>query len=215
MFTSSPYADMQQVYSALDLGSTSQTSDGAWIQELLIEAQSDIDRELGFSFQLDGTVGSPSTRLYDGNYDQTLYLYQDRLQSFSQVTETYFQTYLASSGVFTAGAPTTLDITADCIAQPNFGTDGYWKLRRKSLLPFSLGLQNITVVGVFGRKQIPPAISRATARLAAHYYKMRDSNYADQIMEQGMVRMKYNKAIPDDVMQIIDQYKPRMFYTGG
>lgn len=213
-FTTNPYADVQQVYSALDLSSSSQTNDGSWIQELLIEAQSDIDRELGFSFQTDGTPGSPSTRLYDGDDTYVLYFYQDRVQAITQVLETTWQLFL-SSGVYQATNPVTVDITADCVLQPSYGTDGAWRMGRKTGLPFQLGLQNYQVNGVFGRKMIPSNISRACVRLAVHYYKMRDTNYADQIMEQGMVRMKYNKTVPGDVLEILERYKPRMFYSGS
>lgn len=216
-YTTNPYADAQQVYSALDLGSSSQTTDGAWIQELLVEAQAFIDTELGFSFQTDGTIATPATRLYDGNPDDVrdgsvLFIGTERIISIATVTELTYNTVYAG-GVFISGTTTTTDITADCVLQPNNSLDGFWKIKRKSGNIFMPGLQNYKVTGVFGRPRVPADITRACVRMAVHYAKMRDVNYADQVLEQGLVRLKYSKETPADVMEILDKHKPRVFYV--
>lgn len=216
-YTTNPYADAQQVYNALDLQSSSQATDGAWIQELLIEAQAFIDTELGYSFQTDGTIASPATRFYDGNPDDVrdgsvLFVGTERIISIASVIETTYNTII-SGGVFLNGTTTTTDITADCVLQPNNSLDGFWKIKRKSGIEFMHGLQNYKVTGVFGRPRVPADITRACVRMAVHYAKMRDTNYADQVLEQGLVRLKYSKETPDDVMEILDKHKPRVFYV--
>lgn len=218
-YTTNPYADLSQLYSLLDASNATQTSDGTWYQEVLIEAQGYIDTELGYSFQTDGTTGSPATRNYDGNAEDqvrqshVLFVGSEHIISITQVLETTY-TIVLSDGKFVSSNPQTFDITNDIVLQPNNATDGYWKMVRKSGIPFYPGVANYQVSGVFGRPRIPADITRACLRLAVHWIKMRDANYADQLLEQGMVRLKYTKTVPDDVQQIIDKHKPRIFLVG-
>lgn len=216
-YTTNPYCTASQVYSALDLQASSQTTDGAWIAELISDAQTFIDTELGYSFQTDGTLATPATRLYDGNPDDVrdgsvLFIGTERIISIATVTELTYNTVYAG-GVFISGTTTSTDITADCVLQPNNSLNGFWKIKRKSGNIFMPGLQNYQVTGVFGRPSIPADISRACVRMAVHYYKMRDTNYADQVLEQGLVRLKYSKETPNDVLEILDKHKPRVFYV--
>lgn len=219
-YTTNPYAELSQLYSALDSSTTVQNADGTWLQELLVEAQDYLDNEIGYKFQTDGTTGSPALRLYDGNEEDkirepdVLFVGSEHIISITQVLEVV-QGIVVADGVFEDTAITSNDITSDIQLQPNNSPDGYWKMKRKSGIPFYQGVANYKVSGVFGRTRIPSDISRACVRLAVHYYKMRDTNYADQVMEQGLVRMKYTKEVPTDVQQIIDKHKSRVFFAGS
>src|SRR5437899_1795307 len=102
-FTTQPYCSPSNVYDALDLSVNSQANDWNWIANLITEAQSDIDRELGFSFQTDGTLNSPSTRLYDGEGTHVLFFYVDRVQLITQVIEQTNNMILNSQGIFVNG----------------------------------------------------------------------------------------------------------------
>jgi hypothetical protein len=196
-FTTNPYCDVQQVISAIDPQSTQlQTTDTSWVQELIIEAQGAIDTYLGFSFQTDGSISSPAQRLYDGTDENEIMI--DPCISITSVLEE------------------TRDITTDVVlgSSSELIQQGYsTRLRRRSGLPFIEDIQNYTVNGVFGYPRIPPLISRACIRLCAQWYKMRDTNYADEVIEQGRVRIIYNKTLAPDIMQILDEFKPRRFYS--
>lgn len=208
-YTTNPYCTAAQVYSALDLSTSAQTNDSAWItNDLIPEAQEAIDSYLGFSFQSDGTVQAPATRVYSGKGQHQLYMV-DRCISFSQVLEAYYDIIQDSNGTFYSGTPTTRDITADCVLGPDNAMPGLY-LKRLSEIEFYSGVQNYKVYGVFGRPSIPPAITRACIRTITAWYKMRDSNYSDFIIE-GMVRQHFQRQLPDDVMQLLELYKPRMF----
>lgn len=203
-FTTTPYATLSQLKTALDAQTA---TDDAWLQELISEAQSAIDKEIGYSFQTDGTPSAPAIRLYDGRSLQTLLI--DPCLSISQVQETTYNLFLGALGYFQGNTQTT-DITVDCVLAPNNVTPGY-QLRRLSGLSFQQGIQNYKVSGVFGYPAIPPDITRACIRLVVHYAKMRDTNYADTVAETGAIRQHYTKPMPLDVVEIITRYKKRTF----
>jgi hypothetical protein len=216
-WSTNPYATLSQLQLACDLSDNQITADGSWIQELLVEAQEDIDSYLGFRFQTDGTTQSPATRVYDGNDMHELFI--DRCVSISQVLETQWTITMGTNGQLRQTQTNQVDITADVVLGPNNYSSrlipsGYM-LRRKSGYPFVNGSQNYQVSGVFGIAVIPPNITRATCRLVAHYYKMRDTNYSDIIAEQGGVRQKYTKQMPIDVVEILDKFKRRRFLAWG
>jgi hypothetical protein len=207
-FTTNPYCDLVDVKTAMSVTST---ADDAWITELINEAQADIDRYVGYPFQTDGTVSSPATRLYDGNDDDQLWI--DDCLSFTSVIETVWNPYIGANGAFTLGNPQTIDITADCIAQPNNASPQYI-LRRLSGLPFQYGRQNYKVLGVFGQPSIPLPITRACKLLVIHYFKRRDASYGMKTSTkqygqktQGPVDM------PEEVCCILDKYRPRWFLS--
>lgn len=200
-FTTNPYATLAQVKSALDI--TSNQYD-AWLTELLTDAQAEIDDEVGYSFQTDGTVASPSTRIYSGLDGPSLWI--DDCISFSQVVQT---TYNVILGTIASVTSQTTDITADVVLGPANISPGYL-LRRLSGLVFNLGYNNYTVKGVWGQPAIPADITRATIRLTAHYFLQRKTNYADEMSQQGNIRLHYKKDIPADVMRIIKRHKRTM-----
>lgn len=209
VYTTIPYCSFAQVVNALDLSTSAQTKDQSWIEfELIPEAQGAIDAYLGFSFQTDGTVSTPASRLYSGKGSHTLFMI-DRCVSFSQVLETYYNVIQDSNGVFYSGTPITRDITADCVLGPPNQIPGLY-LQRLSEIEFYRGVQNYQVKGVFGRPTIPGDISRACVRTVVAWYKMRDTNYSDFIIE-GMVRQHYTRTLPEDVVELLDKYKPRIF----
>ena len=189
VFTSNPYCVLADVKTALDLQKNTYDS---WINTLIGEAQQDIDEYLGYPFQTDGSVSNPSTRTYEGNDQERLFV--DHYLSFSQVEED------------------GRDITSDCSPLPyNQTAKGkpFYMIGRLSGSLFSQGPYIVT--GVFGYPSIPTNVSRACIRLAIHYYKMRDVNYADTLSEQGNVRQKYTKEMPSDVIEILNKYKHTVF----
>lgn len=207
-YTNNPYCTLAQVHSALDLTSTAWDN---WIaNDLIPEAQAFIDEYCGRTWQTDGTVATPTTRLYDGNDRDTLLV--DEIVSITSVSETSYLVVLGASGQFNLASTTTVNITADVVLGPtrlvNLGQSGY-TLRRITGLPFTQGMRNYAVVGVFGNANLPPAISRAAVRLCVHWYKMRDTNYADLLTEQGGVRQHYSKQLPADIVEVLDRYRRR------
>jgi hypothetical protein len=216
-WTTNPYATLSQVQAACDLSANQITADGSWVQELLVEAQEDIDNYLGYRFQTDGTLLSSATRIYDGN--DMFELYIDRCVSIAQVLETQWTITMGTNGEYQQTQTSQVDITQDVSLGPNnFSSrmipSGYM-LRRKSGYPFVYGSQNYQLSGIFGINVIPPNITRAACRLVAHYYKMRDTNYSDIIAEQGGVRQKYTKQMPIDVVEILDKFRRRRFLAWG
>lgn len=214
VWTTTPYCTLADVKLALDPNMSA--VDDTFISTLIAQAQADIDREVGYSFQQDGTTGTPASRYYDGEGQQNLFI--DDLISMSQVLEIYQPATVSSNGVWQVGTTITTDITADVILKPNNTVPAYL-LQRRSGLPFEEGTQNYQVLGVFGQPilpgqvypGVPNDIMRAAIRLCVHYYKMRDTNYADMTQEQGGVRERYNKTMPPDVVEILNRYKRRFF----
>ena len=213
-WTTQAYCTLPDVKAALDpfMG----TNDDTFLNSLIVQAQAAIDREVGYPFQQDGTVGSPATRFYDGENLNVLPI--DDLITLTQVVFTYTPTSLNTNGVWTSGTTVTQDITADIVLKPNNTIPAY-QLQRRSGILFDEGLQNYKVSGVFGEPQLPGQvypgvpndISRACVRLTVHLYKMRDTNYADMVQEQGGIRERYTKTMPVDVVEVLDRYKRRFF----
>ncbi len=224
-WTSTPYCARSDVKLALDPNLTA--VDDSFIDELIAQAQTYMDQEIGYPFQQDGTVGTPATRLYSGEGNDYLAI-EDMVALSSTVSgaviESVPNTYLSSGGIWVSVLTTTTDITADIVPQPNnyvaLGVPSR-KLIRQSGFRFMQGVANYRVLGIFGQPilsgQIYPAvpndIMRATTRLAIHYYKMRDTNYADMVQAQGGIREKYQKGVPIDVVDIIENYRHRRFLT--
>ena len=225
-WTTQPYCTLTDVKLLLDPNMSN--ADDTFISGLIIQAQADIDSELGFSFQQDGTVSTPAQRVYDGKGEQ--YLEINELVALSStvsgaVIEIARPTYLQGGVTWVAGTITQIDITADIIVLPN----NYQAMGVPATLlalfsgtDFTLGRQNYIVNGIFGKPYlswqtypgVPNDISRATARLAVHYYKMRDAAYADMVNAAGGVREKYSKSWPDDVKRVIAKYQHHKFLTG-
>lgn len=218
-WTNQPYCTLSDVKLLIDpnLG----TEDDALLSSMIVQAQDDIDSEIGFSFQQDGTTGSPATRTYDGTGEYFLWI--DDLVFLSTVTEQNIVTY-AQGDTWVSQVGSTQDITADIILKPANYTAlevPANKMIRNSGAVFFEGKQNYIVTGVFGQpylsRQIYPGIpndlSRACARLVVHYYKMRDSAYADMVQEQGNVRIHYTKQWPPDVVRVVAKYSHTRFLT--
>jgi hypothetical protein len=219
-WTTQAYCTLTDVKTLLD--PTLGTQDDTFLQTLIVQAQADLDNEIGFSFQQNGTTQSPVTYYYDGEGKPELWI--DDLVSLTSVIETYTVTYMAASGIWQTGTTQTYDITADVIVKPNnyaqLGVPGH-KLVRNSGYEFKEGVQNYAVTGVFGQPYIagqtypgvPNDLSRACARLVVHYYKMRDTAYADMVQEQGNVRIHYSKDWPDDVKRVVAKYQHSPFFS--
>ena len=230
-WTTTPYCTLTDVKTALDPNLTG--VDDTFLNSLIQQAQAYLDQEVGYPFQQDGTASSPATRIYDG--DGGLELAIDDLVSLyggggcsptpcGAVIETYTVTYLQNGVNWVLGSTTTRDITADIVPRPNnyqaLGVPAR-KLTRNSGWHFAEGVQNYQVKGIFGQPTlasqvypgVPNDIMRAAIRLSVHFYKMRDTNYADMVQEQGGIRERYVKNVPVDVVEIIENYKHRRFLT--
>lgn len=214
-FTTNPYCEVADVQSALYSATNGAYAplsqpDSAFLADLIDEAQAFIDSEIGHSFQTDGTVGTPATRVFDG--DDTDSLFIGEYVSFSQVLETSTVSQLQGN-VWVQVTSTVTDITADCVTGPNNRTP-YLTLRRLNGNVFNQGKANYTVKGVFGNPSIPKDITRACLRLAVHWYLMRKTNYATAQQSQGQPTVHYSQNIPDDVQAILDNHHRRVFSTG-
>lgn len=205
-FTTTPYCGVGDVKLALGI---TDTTDDAWLQVLIGEAQAMIDQEVGYPFQTDGTLSVPAVRVYDGNGGDVLAI--DDCLSFSQVLETQYNVILGANGVWTQQNPLHVDITADCVLTPNNMSPASG-LKRLSGYGFWSALQNYQVSGVFGQPAIPADISRATIRLAVHLFKMRDANYSDQVADGQFGKgIKFIPDMPEDVCRICDRHRHRLF----
>lgn len=202
--TTNPYCTLQDVKDALAL-KTSATANDAWISTLIVQAQTQIDRRIGYSFQTEGTAEEPVVKMFSGQ--DIDFLYVPSIIQLIQVTQ--FSTGSGQSGLFTRS---TQDVTDDCYIGPDNEFPG-WEVRR-IMGCFYQGRRNYSVSAEWGYPSIPDDISRACIRIAIHFYKMRDTNYADVLNEQGSIRQKYNKQLPLDVVEILDEYRKTAFYSG-
>ncbi|GHO44519.1 head-tail connector protein [Ktedonospora formicarum] len=190
------YCTLQDVKNALDLRGT---SDDAWIQTLITQARSAIDTYIGYNFQV-----FTGMKLFSGK-DSAL-LMTGYIQSIDKVEEVVWNPAygnFSSSGVF--------DITSECFIGPDDTDPGFY-ISRYSELPFYRGNKNYRVTGTFGLPEVPFEIQRAATRLAVHYFKMRDVSYADTVSEQGSIRQKYSKNMPEDVIELLELRRRRSFY---
>lgn len=205
MYTTNPYCQLSDVKSQLN---TVSTKDDTWITSLIPVAQQQIDNELGYSFQTDGTPSTPTTRYFDGNNTESLFTgWINQIVSVTEQIYTWVPGFVGNSLISTPAQ----DITLDCYIGPDNRSPG-WNLGRLSQIPFSGGKRNYVVKAVFGIPTIPPDISRACTRLVVFMVKMRDTNYADRTIEQGGIRSMYLKSIPQDVMDILENYRLHFFY---
>jgi hypothetical protein len=188
------YCTLSDVKLALDLRGNN-TSNDTWIQSLIPQARSEVDQYVGYNFQ-----STSGTRLFSGDGDGLLLT--GPIVSFSQVR-------LSVTGTYFTTAPA--DITTDCYLWPDTASPSYGIGRDTD--DFEEGRRNVEVTGVFGFQTVPLSISRATTRLVAHWFKMRDTNYADTMSEQGSIRQKYQKDMPPDVVQILDLWRHRRFLS--
>lgn len=206
-WTRKPYCSTDDVKALLSKRST---TDDDFIAAMIVDAQAWIDERLGFSFQTDGTSAVPASRLYDGNdHDQLLI---NHCVSFASVL---VRTYLVTAnpgGGFTRTF-TSDDVTGDTLLGPQGRDPGFILSRLNGEFP--LGRQNIEVQGVFGYSSVPADISRACARLAAHYVLARDAGYEDK--RAGGTAAGYGSrtfkatSIPEDIECAVDHHRRRVF----
>ncbi len=208
-FTTNPYCLLADVH--LVLGTVS-TADDTWLTALIPQAQAMIDRYIGYSFQTDGSLSVPATRLYNGNDNNQLYI--DDCISISQVLENTYNLFVGSNGQWNLQNVQSMDITVDVILEP-YNQSPQYLMSRISGLPFYRGKQNYKVFGVFGEPSIPADIAYACARLVAHLRKKREAQYSTQIQEMGGVKTIYSMGIPKDIIDLLETHKRRLFLTGG
>lgn len=186
------------------------TNDDTWIASMIPQAQALIDNELGYSFQSDGTADNPATRIFSGKGTPDLFV--GWISQLVQVQQKSYTLTVDYSGYWNVGATAMEDITQDCYIGPDNRNPGF-VVSRLSGMYFHNDRQNYIVRGVFGYSAVPFDITRACTRLVVHWYKMRDTNYADTVAEQGSVRQKYTKQMPVDVVEILDNYRLTVFYS--
>jgi hypothetical protein len=203
-WTTNPYCALADVHNVLNLKST---QDDSWITTLISEAQAAVDEYIGRTFQTNTT-----TQVYDGTDMVSMIIGDCVSGSITQVLEVNYGVYFTGGGMGLAPTSTPVDITSDCVLGPNNWPIGY-KLVRISGAPFVRGVQSYKVTATFGNPTIPAPIARATARIASHWYKMRDTAYADSIVDQANVRTKYLKPLPPDVVEVLEMYKRRSFVS--
>src|SRR5579862_1203063 len=133
MITTNPYCELSDVKMMLGLKST---TDDAWITSLIPQAQAVIDGELGYSFQTDGTVAQPTTRIYSGTDLATLFT--GWIQMIVQVQQVAYDITVSYDGYYNVQGQTTQDITTDCYVGPDNRFPG-WQLERVSGLFFNKG----------------------------------------------------------------------------
>lgn len=211
-FTTNPYCVVSDVQTMLNL-SVLTTPDTTAITYLIPQAQAEVDRYVGYSFQTDGTVSVPATRLYDGR--DSAYLVIDRCAQIIQVLESPWLVTIGSFGYTQVAQSTPLDITTDCFLRM---TDvGFGRIMaRYSGIPFNGGVQNYTVKGVFGAPSIPTTITRACALLAAHYFRVRDVGYSMTAAQAGSAKssVHYALSMPSDVQDILNLYRGKLLFAG-
>jgi len=104
--------------------------------------------------------------------------------------------------------------TADITLLPRNEGPPYDRLRLKAGSASSWQVSTdywIAVVGTWGWSTTPPAqIKQACLRLAAHMYRLRDSDVFDVVAFPGEGVMQIKKAIPIDVANVIDFYTKRI-----
>jgi hypothetical protein len=211
-WTTNAYCILADVKTAMNVTST---TDDTWIGTLITQAQADIDRFLSFSFQ----EGVGTQRVYDGQDADQLWV--DDFQSITQVLETVYNPYIGANGAYTLGNPQTIDITADCIFQPNNALvqsekKAFYLLRRLSGLPFQFGRQNYAITGTWGYASIPLPVARACVLLTIHYYKRRDATYGQTAgSKQFGTKMQPSEDMPEEVRCMLEKYRPRLFLSRG
>lgn len=203
-YTNIPYCQLSDVKLVLGIQST---ANDMWITSLIPVAQTVIDQEVGYPFQTDGPG---TTRVFSGT--DADFLFVGWVQAITQVIQTSYAESVGFDGFFNTILTQQQDITNDIVIGPENEMPG-WTIERLSQAPFYLGRRNYSVTGTWGYGSIPPDITHACARLVAFYFKMRDTNYSDVLIEQGAARQKYSKTLPDDVLDILKHYKKRVFFA--
>ncbi len=195
------YCLLDDVKTDLDMQGT---QDDEIIQNYILDAKAFIDAELGYSFGQSGATTAPVTRLYTGRGRSILQV--DPILQVVQVQIVYPAT---QAGV----VPQPQDVTWDVVASQN--DQGYAILLARNFGVFPIGILNIQIAGVWGRtldtQAVPPPIARANRRLAVHWYRMRDTSYADTMLTKETGTVSYRKDIPQDVQEILKRYRPRSF----
>jgi hypothetical protein len=206
--TNKAYTTVDDVKTAMSLEIS---TDDDFIQHLIGQAQKAIDEYLGFAFQTDGTVASPTTKVFDGNGGYQLLI--EPIITLSSVTvQTYGFSTDPDTGAITRSYGTATDITGAVFLNPPNLDYGFILERVNAVFP--LAKQNIHVAGVWGKyAQVPNDIKRACERLTIHYYKQRDANYQDATAEAQFGMMVFQQAMPRDICEILELRRPRIFRT--
>lgn len=203
-WTTNPYCALADVHNVLGLVST---ANDTYLTTLILEAQAAIDKYIGRTFQTNTT-----TQVYDGTDLASMIIGDCVAGSVTQVLEMNYGIYYNGGGVGVSLASSPVDITADCVLGPNNWPVGY-TLVRISGAPFVRGVQTYKVSATFGNPTIPAPITRACARIVGHWFAMRNTAYADSIVDTANVRTKYTKQLPADVVEVLELYRRRSFVS--
>jgi hypothetical protein len=193
----SRYASLNELRDYLGFSGTLGQGQDALMQFALDDAESAIDDHTRRSF-----VGTAGTAYYnrfwqDKVVGQQLFLDQD-LHTLTGLLN---------------GDSTTIPLGSVWTEPRNQGPP-YRILRLKSSYAWVWNTDSDVVVsGTFGYGTVAPdAIRRATIRLAAYYYRLKDVGPGDVSGFPEGGEVTYPKGIPDDVKLILEKYRSR---SGG
>jgi hypothetical protein len=198
------YCTLEDVKNDLDLVGT---QDDSLLEEYILDSKAYIDSQLGYSFGQTGTPTNPVIHTYTGTSNNKLFV--DSLLQLVQCQIVY-------PANFQGVAPPPIDITWD--VHPAFdGSANHAIILYRNYGVFEYGLKNIQVSGVWGRcwdtDPVPQDIARAARRLAVHFWKIRDTGYADVQGTRQTGRVTYHKDIPKDVQMVLNRNRPRTFLS--
>lgn len=74
-------------------------------------------------------------------------------------------------------------------------------------LPLTLAKVTVTYAGGYTPDTMPADIKRSTASIAARLWKEKDSGFSDMIGNQEMGTFIYSKAVPPDVISMLQRHK--------
>jgi hypothetical protein len=180
--TNKAYCSVDAVKAAMD---TNTTANDDLIATFVSQAQVFIDQYLGYTFQTDGTVATPTAKVYDGNGSQQILV--DRMISLATVQLQGYVIATQPNGSITRTSLPPVDVTGDCFLGPVGLPFGFLIERLNG--SFELGKRNVIVSGVYGAfSTIPGDITRAATRLAIHYMKQLDANYQNTVGARAWAR---------------------------
>jgi hypothetical protein len=179
------YATVAQLKAYLNLTGS---GDDALLGELIGRAQAAIDRYCDRTFE-----STPGTRYYAAEDVDGAVLYLDA--------------DLLTVALIQNGDGAEIPVS-DCVLLPRNATPKY-AIVLKTAASWDLGADGqITVYGVWGYSQTPPAdIVHATIRLAAYMYRQRDASTFDTVAFPEAGVMTIPQGIPRDVALILEPYR--------
>lgn len=193
----SNYASLQALLDYLSPTGALGTYNDGLLQDSLDQAESVINDYTRRNFA--GTAGT----IYVNRYSQRL----------AQNQAMYLQNDLFSLTGLVNGDGQTIPVGSVWLEPRNAGPP-YRLVRLMSSYVFTWNTDSdIVISGTFGFSTVPPAaISRATVRLAAWIFRLKDVGIGDVAGMSDSGEVMYPKGMPDDIKQQLAPYRSK---TGG